>query len=151
MPDLNKPIREEITRLTRKELKETRQTQKKINVSLKKALAAMKAECAELRRTMNAFQKCLPKPPAVKTPDISDGKLKRFRPTSTTVKTLRAKLGLSQADFATLLGVSGQSVYMWERKEGQLQLRGNAKAALFALRTLGKREVKARLSELSEG
>ena len=41
MPDLNKPIREEITRLTRKELKDALQNQNKINMALKKSLAAV--------------------------------------------------------------------------------------------------------------
>ncbi len=150
MPDLNKPIREEITRLTRKELKQALQIQKKTNTALKKSLAAVKAECAELRREVKAIQKRLPKPPPVeKTPEVADEKLKRFRPTSKTVKQLRAKLGVSQAELAKLLNVSGQAVYLWERKDGRLQLRGNAKASLFALRTIGKREAKARLNESS--
>jgi len=150
MPDLNKPIREEITRLTRKELKQALQIQKKTNLALKKSLATVKAECAELRREMKAVQKRLPKPPPVQEPpEIADEMLKRFRPTSKTVKQLRAKLDLSQADLAKLLGVSGQAVYLWERKGGRLQLRGKAKASLFALRTLGKREAKAKLSESS--
>jgi DNA-binding transcriptional regulator YiaG len=151
MPDLNKPIREEITRLTRKELKQALQDQKKTNTALKKSLASVKAECAELRREVKAIQKRLPKPPpAEKTPEVADDKLKRFRPTSKTVKTIRAKLGVSQADLAKLLNVSGQAVYIWERKEGRLQLRGNAKASLFALRTIGKREAKARLGDSAE-
>ena len=151
MPDLNKPIREEITRLTRKELKQALQDQKKINTALRKSLSAVKAECAELRREVKAVQKLLPKPPSVeKTPEVADDKLKRFRPTSRTVKTIRAKLGVSQADLAKLLNVSTQAVYLWERKEGQLQLRSQAKASLFALRTTGKREAKARLSEIPE-
>jgi len=65
------------------------------------------------------------------------------------VKQFRAKLDLSQAELAKLLGVSGQAVYLWERRDGRLQLRGKAKASLFALRTLGKREAKARLNETS--
>ncbi len=150
MPDLNKPIREEITRLTRKELKQALQDQKKINTALKKSLAAVKAECAELRREVKAIQKRLPKPPVEKTPEVADEKLKRFRPTSTTVKTLRAKLGVSQGELAKLLGVTGQTVYLWEQKDGRLQLRSNAKAALFALRGIGRREAKARLNEMAE-
>jgi DNA-binding XRE family transcriptional regulator len=151
MPDLNKPIREEITRLTRKELKDALQSQHKINSALKKSLAAVKAECAELRREVKAIHKCLPKaPPVAKTPEVADDKLNRFRPTSKTVKQLRAKLGVSQNDFAKLLNVSLPCVRLWEQKEGPLQLRGKTKASLFALRTVGKREAKARLSELSE-
>jgi DNA-binding transcriptional regulator YiaG len=148
MPDLNKPIREEITRLTRKELKDALQNQKKTNMALKKSLAAVKAECAGLSLEVKAIQKLLPKTTSVeKTPGVADVKLKRFRPTSKTVKQLRAKLGVSQDNLGKLLNVSSQAVSLWERKEGPLQLRGETKASLFAIRTLGKREAKARLSE----
>ena len=148
MPDLNKPIREEITRLTRKELKDALQNQKKTNIALKKSLAAVKAECAELSREVKAIQKLLPKATSVeKAPEVADDKLKRFRPTSKMVKQLRAKLGLSQENFGKLLNVSLSCVRAWERKEGPLQLRGETKASLFAIRTLGKREAQARLSE----
>jgi len=51
---------------------------------------------------------------------------------------------------AKLLGVTGQTVYLWEQKDGRLQLRSNAKAALFALRGIGRREAKARLNEMAE-
>jgi DNA-binding transcriptional regulator YiaG len=151
MPDLNKPIREEITRLTRKELKDAFQSQHKINIALKKSLAAVKAECAELRREVKAIHKCLPKPPPVATtPEVADDKLKRFRPTTNTIKQLRAKLGVSQANFAKLVNVSLSCVRAWERKESPLQLRDKTKASLFALRTVDKREAKARLSESTE-
>jgi DNA-binding transcriptional regulator YiaG len=151
MPDLNKPIREEITRLTRKELKAALQNQNKMNIALKKSLATVKAECAELRREVNAIHKCLPNPPPVaKTPEVDDDKLKRYRPTSKTVKQLRATVGVSQDNFAKLVNVSLSCVRIWERKGGPLQLRDKTKASLFALRTVGKIEAKARLSELSE-
>ncbi len=148
MPDLNKPIREEITRLTRKELKDALQNQNKTNIALKKSLATVKAECAELRREVKAIHKCLPPPPPVaKTPEVANDKLNRFRPTSKTIKQLRTKFGVSQANFAKLLNVSLPSVTLWERKNGPLQLRGKTKASLFALRTVGKREANARLSK----
>ena len=150
MPDLNKPIREEITRLTRKELKDALQNQKKTNITLKKSLAAVKAECVELSLEVKAIHKLLPKTTSVeKAPEVADDKLKRFRPTSKTVKQLRAKLGVSQDNLGKLLNVSSQAVSLWERKEGPLQLRGETKASLFALRTVHKREANARLSELS--
>jgi DNA-binding transcriptional regulator YiaG len=150
MPDLNKPIREEITRLTRKELKQALAAQKAINTALKKSLTAVKAECAELRRDVKAIEKRLPKPVEPKKPEVSEDKLKGFNPSTKMVKALRAKLGLSQVDFARLVGVSPQAVYLWERKDGALKLRSQAKAALFAIRSLGKREAKAQLAEMSQ-
>lgn len=52
---------------------------------------------------------------------------------------MRAKLGLTQAQMATLLGVSSLSVYKWE--SGQVEPREKQKAKVLALRGVGKREV----------
>lgn len=56
---------------------------------------------------------------------------------------IASKAGLSAADFGTLTGVSGQSIYHWESgkpvpRQPQLQ-------RLASLRGLGKKEVMARL------
>ena len=53
------------------------------------------------------------------------------------LKTLRAKLGLSAADFGRLAGVSGQSVYNWEA--GKAKPQRAQLAALHPLRSMGKR------------
>ena len=58
----------------------------------------------------------------------------------------RKRLGLSAADFALLVGTTGQSVYAWEA--GKSKPRAEALRAIAALRHVGKREVEARLAEL---
>ena len=50
------------------------------------------------------------------------------------------------ADFATLLGVSGQSVYKWEH--GEARPRARQLEAIAELRGIGKREAAARLEKL---
>jgi transcriptional regulator with XRE-family HTH domain len=55
-------------------------------------------------------------------------------------------LGLSAAAVATLLGVSGQSIYKWE--EGKTRPRASQLPAIAALRKMGKREANARLAAL---
>jgi DNA-binding XRE family transcriptional regulator len=65
------------------------------------------------------------------------------------VRSLRGRLGLSQSDLAVLLGVTGQSVYQWERKGGSLKLREKTKTALQRARQMGKREARAELKKLS--
>ena len=65
------------------------------------------------------------------------------------IKSLRRKLGVSQGDFAKLVGVSDQAVYMWESKPGMLKLRDTTKASVFAVRGIGAREAKARLEVLN--
>jgi DNA-binding transcriptional regulator YiaG len=59
---------------------------------------------------------------------------------------LRERLGLTAADMGALLKVSAQTVYNWEAakaKPRQQQL-----TAIGALRSLGKRQVKAELAKL---
>jgi DNA-binding transcriptional regulator YiaG len=63
------------------------------------------------------------------------------------LKSLRKRLGLSQADFAKLVDVSDQTVYQWEAKNGMLKLRGNTKATLVSVRNIGKVEARKRLEE----
>jgi DNA-binding transcriptional regulator YiaG len=58
----------------------------------------------------------------------------------------RKRLGLSAADFGLLVGVTGQSIYAWEA--GKTKPRPQALAAIAALRSIGKRDVEARLASL---
>ena len=60
----------------------------------------------------------------------------------------RQRLDLSAADYATLVGVSGQTIYNWE--QGESKPRPQQVAALAAVRGLGKREALKRLEMLEE-
>ncbi len=57
-------------------------------------------------------------------------------------------MGLSAADYATLVGVGAQTIYNWE--QGKSKPRVQQLAALLAVRSLGKREAVKRL-RLLEG
>ena len=74
----------------------------------------------------------------------SQGPQRRF--SAARLAAQRRKLGLSAADFATLLGVSGQSVYKWEH--GESRPRAKQIEAIAALRGIGKREAAERLAKL---
>lgn len=56
----------------------------------------------------------------------------------------RQRLGLSASEMASLLGVSGQSVYHWEK--GLSRPRDSQLHAISAVRKMGKREAAYRLS-----
>ncbi len=62
-------------------------------------------------------------------------------------ESLRARLGLSAAEFGRLIGASGQSVYNWET--GKAVPRASQRAALAAIRGMGKREAGKRLAEMA--
>ena len=53
--------------------------------------------------------------------------------TGATIRKLRARLKLSAAEFGERLGVSGQTIYNWEKKKGVLKLRESSIARLREL------------------
>ena len=73
----------------------------------------------------------------------------RIRVSGKSIRKMRHKLGLTQGEFAQLLGVSGQSVYQWERKDGPLKLRSATRKAVAEARTWGVREARRRLEEMN--
>ena len=122
------------------------------NDELKKASAQHRALIAALRRRVDDLERQLKRAgkagrgaaPAAEEDDGSQGVNRRF--SATRLAAQRRKLGLSAADFATLLGVSGQSVYKWEH--GEARPRARQLEAIAALRGVGKREAQQRLETL---
>ena len=64
------------------------------------------------------------------------------------LKAQRRKSGLSQEDYASLVGVSSSTIYNWE--SGSTKPSGKHLATLVSLRGIGKREAEKRL-ELLQG
>ena len=83
---------------------------------------------------------------SVSAPEPSE-KTKKARITSRTIRSLRKRLGLSQADFGKLPGVTTGAVYLWESKDGPLNLREKTKAALVSIKGMGAREAKEKLGK----
>lgn len=150
MPNLSQILKAEIGRISRKEvrasvnpLRSTNYILKRTVASLKKRVAFLEVENKRVIAALNAIQE--------KTNEsaIAQGADAKVRVTSRTIRALRKKLGLSQDSFAALLGVSGQSVYIMERKSGRLRLRGSTLIKLLALRGIGKREAARRVEEIT--
>ena len=75
----------------------------------------------------------------------SDGR--RFSPAW--VIRQREKLGLSAADFGRLVGVSGLSIYNWEK--GRVRPRAKQLEALASVRGMGVREARQQLASKPPG
>ena len=147
MPDIAKVLKEEILRLARKELRAATADLRKNNVALKRAVGDHKRRIARLERgnrrlfaTVNRRRK--------ESMETTDEEIQRARITAKMIRSIRAKLKLSQGDLARLLGVNSQTVYQWEHKEGRLTFRGNAKAAIVAVRKLDRKQAQQRLEAL---
>ena len=75
--------------------------------------------------------------------------LDKARFSARSVKAQRDRLGLSALDYGRLVGVSAKSIYDWE--QGTTRPRSAQRAALSALRGIGKREAMAKLELLENG
>lgn len=105
----------------------------------------MKRQVAQLERRLKQAAKT--RPAAASTAADSEETATRMRFSAKGLQSLRAKLGLSAADFGALAGVSGQSIYHWE--QGKSVPRKSQLPKLASLRGLGKKEARARLESLS--
>ena len=151
MPNIATVLKAEITRLARKELREESEGLKRAIVLQRKEIATLKARLQALEKVVQRLGKPPKAPRAQPRARIAGVALEsnaaeglRFRAAG--MASNRKRLGLSAADFALLVGTTGQSVYAWEA--GKARPRGEALQAIASLRHIGKREVQARLAEL---
>lgn len=148
MPNIAAVLKDEIARIARKEVRAQTGDFKKASAQYRTTIAALRRRVDELERQLKRAgkgQARASQAPADGEED-SSGTPRRF--SAARLAAQRRKLGLSAADFATLLGVSGQSVYKWEH--GESRPRARQLEAIAALRGIGKREAAARLAKLQE-
>ena len=140
MANIGAMLKEEISRLARKTLNAELEGLRKASAGYRKDIAALKRQVAALERGRAALEKRVGR--TAPEPGKTEGE-SNVRFSAKGLKTLRARLGLSAEDFGRLAGVSGQSIYNWER--GTTVPRRQQVLALAGLRGLGKREAVARL------
>ena len=144
MANIASLLKTEISRVARKEVRAD-------TLGLKKAVGVYRAEIAALKRRTQALElelrrlsKAHSKAAPVEVQDTQPAQKLRF--TAKGLASQRQRLGLSALDCGLLVGASGQSIYNWEN--GKAYPRARHLPAIAALRTLGKKEVAARLASL---
>ncbi len=140
MANIGTVLKAEISRLARKEVRTEVEALRKASTAYRREIAELKRRVADLERGLKKTSKALPQPPVAAAAESN-----RMRVTAAGLRTLRAKLGLSAADFGKLAGVSGQSIYHWE--QGKSVPRKSQLPKLISLRALGKKEARARLGQ----
>ena len=135
-------MKAEIVRQSRREIR-------KVLAPLKRLGAARRRQIADLRRQISALQKELKNVNRAKAaaalPAGGDAQ-GRFWITGKGVRSLRKRLGLTQADLARLAGVSAVTVVHWEASPGKIPLRRkDTSARLQQIRMLTKRTAAAAL------
>jgi DNA-binding transcriptional regulator YiaG len=110
---------------------------------LKQQVEKLELAVASLRKR---WAKQLPLPAVAVKPslEVAESELRRARLTPEAIRRLRTRLGVTQAQLAALLGVTGPAIAQWE--SGSSKPRGRNQAALVALRKLGRRQVSRMLA-----
>lgn len=147
MPNLASALKAEIARIAKKELRSDLDALKKASASYRREIAALKRRNADLESEVKRIGKgaAARAPAAESKVKVRDERQLRFSPARLAAQ--RKKLGLSAANFAKLVGVSGLSVYKWEN--GQARPRRTQLEAIASVRGIGKREALAKLEQLS--
>ena len=146
MPTLAALLKEEISKIARKEvqdqvreLKQTVREQRDAIARLEKQIGPAKAKAA----TKSAAAKPAAAKPAAKA--SAEDKRKQLRIAPNTIKKHRKRLKLSQAELGEILNVSTNTVLRWEA--GTSKPRSKHLPGLDQLRTISKRELKKQLGE----
>ena len=143
MPNLASVMKDEISRIARKEIRAQTNTIKRSSTQHRRDIAELKRVVSALKKDLAFLRKQEKKRvvgPASKK--LAEGV--RFSPQG--VKVHRKKVGLSAVDYARLVGVHAMSIYGWEK--GSRRPRAEQLASLVAVRQLGKREAGRRLEML---
>ncbi len=138
MPNIAKVLKDEITRLARKESRAALEKVKGVAAQHQRDIGTLKEQVAALKRQVVALEKQVRKA-AVAPQAPAASRQTRFVPKG--LVSTRKRLGLSAADLAKMLGVSAQTIYNWER--GVTKPRPEQVEKLASLRGVGKRQLRA--------
>ena len=144
MPNVQQVLGEEIRRLAKKEARAAIE-------DLKEQISAMKKTISEQGKLLKELSKLTNKTASIVLPheepkeEIPAEEMKAVRVSPDRIIKWRKKIGVSQTQFAKLLGVSHLSVNHWE--SGKTEPREAQKQRIVELRDMGKRELKALIIE----
>ncbi len=142
MPNIASILKEEITRLARRQIKSDVESLRATVSRQRSDIAAMKREIAALQKLVGRLGKSASR--ATPKDDVAeDSAGLRFRADG--LKAHRERLGLSAANVGRIIGVSALTVYNWE--SGKTRPRKSQLGRIAALRQMGKREAQAQLAQ----
>lgn len=147
MSNIGKVLKDEMSRIARKEAKAAATPVRKPVFNLRMGVADLKRRLAGLEKAGRDLQARLAKMEAAQPAAPEPEPTGRAWISGQGIKSLRKRLGVSQSDLARLVGVSAQAVYMWEKKAGMLTLRKETKPAVMAVRNMSATEAGKRLAE----
>jgi DNA-binding transcriptional regulator YiaG len=146
MPNIVSVLKGEISRIARKEIRSETAGVKKASAQYRREIATLKRQVSNLLSKISLFEKRVLK--EVPT-QVIEADTKKLRFTAKGLLAQRRRLGLSAVDYGILIGVTGQTVYGWEK--GTSRPRKTLLPVLASIRDMGKKEAKARLEQMSKG
>jgi len=143
MGKLEAIIKSEIERLTKRELR-------KVSVPLKREVRLLKITVSQLRKAVLPLERLAAHQQKELAEreirlEVSPEELKKSRFSPRLIGTLRKHLGITQKELAILTGVTVGAAHQWE--VGKFTPKPEKKAALVALRKLGRGEIKKLLEK----
>jgi DNA-binding transcriptional regulator YiaG len=146
MPNIATVLKNEISRLARKEIRSEAVVLKKASAQYRREIAELKRQVANMQGRVSFLEKrVLRDVPA----QVAEADTKTIRFTAKGLLAQRKRLGLSAESFAKLVGVSGLTIYSWEK--GTSRPRKTLLPMLASIRNMGKKEAQARLEQISKG
>jgi DNA-binding transcriptional regulator YiaG len=146
VPRIELAIKDAIQRGTRRQIRLVAAPVRREVRRLRRTVAHLRTDLTRLRTIAAQWERVARQAPW--PPTVTDEAAKAARLSPRLIQTLRARLGLSQAALARLVGVTGAAVTHWER--GHASPSGKHRRAVVALRTLGRRDAKRLLERLPE-
>jgi DNA-binding transcriptional regulator YiaG len=132
--NLTSILKDEISRISRKEIRGETDKLKKTSSQYRSEIASLKRRASSLEQQVGRLEKLVSKLTG-ETPPSDPASKPRF--TAKGFKSHRDRLGLSAESAGSLLGVSAQTIYSWEA--GKSSPRPAQMERIVALRGLGKR------------
>jgi DNA-binding transcriptional regulator YiaG len=152
MPNIANVLKDEIKRLARRELNLAIAPLKVSNTALKKLVYEHKQRITALEKENKRLAVLQGKIHGPVHDNTTKLKEDGFSITGRQVRSLRGRLGISQAQLAKLLGVSDNIVSIWENKPGRLRLRKpGIRKALSDLKGMKRREVLEQVQQEKKG
>jgi len=144
MPNIAAVLKEEISRIARKEIRSETTSFKKASSQYRRDIAELKRQVSNLQGRVALLEKRVLQNVPSHVPD-ADAEGTRF--TAKGLRSQRKRLGLSAADLGKLAGVTAQTIYSWESEASRP--RKQQLPVLASIRPMGKREARARLEQLT--
>lgn len=146
MPNIAQLLKDEISRLARKEvrtictpLQQQIRDLRKANRQQREAIDALQRRISQLQASANSSTDKI-----LKTPAITNDR--QIRLSGSSIKKHRIRLRLSQGQLGQLLNVSTNTIVRWEQDKSRP--REAYRASIAQLRTMGVREVKKLLASV---